>query len=71
MISFREWTRERVASADVTIPYRPRAAKFYRENGVSKPEMDQTQQRLLSLNPQAPGVAGGLSHPCRPASFSY
>jgi TRAP-type uncharacterized transport system substrate-binding protein len=47
VISFREWTRERVAWADVTIPYHPAAEKFYRENGVWKPERDQTQQHLL------------------------
>ncbi len=49
--TFRQWTRERAASADVTIPYHPAAVTFYKEQGVWKPEMDQAQQKLLALNP--------------------
>jgi uncharacterized protein len=48
---FKEWTREQAASADVTLPYHPAAVRFYKERGVWKPEMDQAQQKLLSLNP--------------------
>jgi len=48
---FREWTRERAVTADVTIPYHPGAVRFYKERGAWKPEMEQAQQKLLSLNP--------------------
>lgn len=48
---FKEWTRERMASAEVTLPYHPAAVRFYRERGAWSPEMDRAQQQLLSLNP--------------------
>jgi TRAP transporter TAXI family solute receptor len=48
---FKEWTRERAASSEVTLPYHPAAIKFYREKGVWTKEMDEAQQKLLALNP--------------------
>lgn len=47
---FKEWTRERAASADVTIPYHPAAIRFYKERGVWTAEMDRAQQQILSLS---------------------
>ena len=49
--TFKEWTRERAAAGDATIPYHPAAIKFYKDQGLWKPEMDQMQQKLLALNP--------------------
>lgn len=48
---FREWTRERAVDPDVTLPFHPAAARFYREQRAWTPQLDQAQQRLLSLNP--------------------
>src|SRR5215470_16791474 len=44
----REWSRDRMLGADVTIPYHPAAMRFYRERNVWSAEIDQAQQRLLS-----------------------
>lgn len=48
---FQEWTRERAVSADVTIPYHPAAAQFYKEKNLWNAKMDETQKRLLAVNP--------------------
>ena len=48
---FQEWTHERAASADVTIPYHPAAVQFYKEKNLWNAKMDETQKRLLAVNP--------------------
>jgi TRAP transporter TAXI family solute receptor len=48
---FKDWTRERAASADVTLPYHPAAIEFYKEKKLWSAKMDETQKRLLALNP--------------------
>lgn len=48
---FREWSRERLASADVTLPYHPAAVRFFKERGVWTAEAEKAQQQLLSLKP--------------------
>jgi TRAP transporter TAXI family solute receptor len=48
---FKEWTRERGTSPDVTIPYHPAAVEFYKGKGAWSAKIDETQNRLLALNP--------------------
>jgi len=48
---FQEWTRERAASAEVTVPYHPAAVQFYKEKNLWNAKMDETQKRLLAVNP--------------------
>jgi TRAP transporter TAXI family solute receptor len=48
---FKDWTRDRAASADVTIAYHPAAVQFYKEKGVWNPKADEAQKILLALNP--------------------
>ena len=48
---FQEWTRERAASADVTLPYHPAAVQFYKEKNLWNAKMDESQKRLLAANP--------------------
>jgi len=48
---FQDWTRERAASADVTVPYHPAAVQFYKEKNLWNAKMDETQKRLLAVNP--------------------
>jgi len=49
--SFKDWTRQRAVDADVTIPYHPAAAKFYKERSVWPAPMEEVQRKLLSMNP--------------------
>jgi uncharacterized protein len=48
---FKDWTRERAASTDVTIPYHPAAVQFYKEHKAWSANMDEAQKKLLALNP--------------------
>lgn len=48
---FKEWTRERAVSADITAAYHPAAVQFYKEKGVWSAAADEAQKRLLALNP--------------------
>jgi uncharacterized protein len=48
---FKDWTRERAASADVTLPYHPAAMQFYKEKNLWNAKMDEAQKRLLAVNP--------------------
>ena len=45
---FKVWLRERMAEADVTVPYHPGAIRFYKEVGVWSAEKDAATKRLLS-----------------------
>ena len=48
---FQEWTRERAVSADITIPYHPAAVQFFKEKNLWNAKLDDTQKRLLAINP--------------------
>ncbi|MBI5628446.1 MAG: hypothetical protein HY953_05965 [Candidatus Rokubacteria bacterium] len=48
---FKEFSRDRFVDVDTTLPYHPAAVRFYRARGVWTPQMEQAQQKLLSVNP--------------------
>ena len=43
----REWSRDKMAGAEITIPYHPAAMRFYREHGAWTAEVEQAQLRLI------------------------
>jgi uncharacterized protein len=49
--SFAEWTKARAVDPEVTLPYHPAAARFFKENGVWSGKMDEAQKKLLAINP--------------------
>jgi len=49
--SFAEWTKARAVDPEVTLPYHPAAARFFKENGVWPANMDEVQKKLLAMNP--------------------
>jgi TRAP transporter TAXI family solute receptor len=48
---FKEWTRDRAVAPDVTMPYHPAAAQFYKDQKLWSAKMEEAQKRLLALNP--------------------
>jgi TRAP transporter TAXI family solute receptor len=46
---FREWTRARAISTDVTIPYHGAAVRFFRDRGVWSSDMERAQAALLAV----------------------
>ena len=48
---FGEWTKARAVDPEVTLPYHPAASRFFKDNNAWSAKMDETQKRLLALNP--------------------
>jgi TRAP transporter TAXI family solute receptor len=48
---FAEWTKARAVDAEVTLPYHPAAARYFKDVGTWSSKLDETQKRLLALNP--------------------
>ncbi len=48
---FVEWTKARAVDPEITMPYHPAAARFFKDNGAWSAKMDEAQKRLLALNP--------------------
>jgi TRAP transporter TAXI family solute receptor len=48
---FKEWTRDRAVTTEMTIPYHPAAVRFFKERGAWKPEHEALQQKLSALKP--------------------
>jgi hypothetical protein len=47
--NFKDWTRQRAVSADVTIPFHPAAIQFYKTRNLWSPNVDETHRKLLAL----------------------
>lgn len=45
---FKLWAQDRMANADVTLPYHPGAIKFFKDVGAWKPEMEAMTNKLLA-----------------------
>jgi TRAP transporter TAXI family solute receptor len=48
---FVEWTKERAVDPEVTLPYHPAAAQFYKDQKIWSAKMDEAQKKLLAMNP--------------------
>jgi len=48
---FVEWTKARAVDPEVTIPYHPAAARYYKDAGVWSAKMDDAQKKLLAWKP--------------------
>lgn len=48
---FAEWTKARAVDAEVTLPYHPAAARYFKDVGAWSSKLDEAQKRLLALNP--------------------
>jgi TRAP-type uncharacterized transport system substrate-binding protein len=48
---FAEWTKARAVDAEETLPYHPAAARYFKDVGTWSSKLDETQKRLLALNP--------------------
>ena len=44
----RDFNRNQMVTADITIPYHPAAVRFFRERGAWTPETEQAQQRVMA-----------------------
>jgi TRAP transporter TAXI family solute receptor len=48
---FAEWTKGRAVDSDVTLPFHPAAARFFKDHNAWPAQMDAVQKRLMALNP--------------------
>jgi TRAP-type uncharacterized transport system substrate-binding protein len=48
---FKEWTRERMPTHEITMPYHPGVIRFFKDKGVWTAEMERAQRQLLTSTP--------------------